>query len=191
MEYLEKIVKKTGTISLIISIIFAFIGIIMIVNPEGIIKGVSYTIGIIFILIGIYRIFNYYRNKGRNDFFNYDLVYGLIAIIIGIITMICCEQITAFYRIIVGVWITYSGILRLNVSLKLSSKDSKVWLFSSIISILMLMCGLYIIFNANVILVTMGVLVVIYSVLDIIESIIFIKSIKNTYVIAEVKSDKQ
>ena len=86
MDHFEKIVKKTGVTSLITSIIFALIGILMITNPDGIIKFVSYIIGIIFIAMGIYKMFNYYRNKGKYDIFNYDIAYGIIAIIIGLIT---------------------------------------------------------------------------------------------------------
>ena len=71
MDHFEKIVKKTGVTSLITSIIFALIGILMITNPDGIIKFVSYIIGIIFIAMGIYKMFNYYRNKGKYDIFNY------------------------------------------------------------------------------------------------------------------------
>lgn len=38
MEYLEKVLKKTGMSSLISSIIFAILGIILIARPEGTIK---------------------------------------------------------------------------------------------------------------------------------------------------------
>lgn len=182
MDHFEKIVKKTGVTSLITSIIFALIGILMITNPDGIIKFVSYIIGIIFIAMGIYKMFNYYRNKGKYDIFNYDIAYGIIAIIIGLITMIYCRQITSFYRIIIGIWITYSGIIRLNLSLKLQSIDSRIWLYSLIISICMLLCGLYTIFTSNAILVTIGAIVLFYSVLDIIESIIFIRNTNKLYI---------
>ena len=38
MEYFEKIMKKTGWTSLLSSIVFAILGIILITNPEGTVK---------------------------------------------------------------------------------------------------------------------------------------------------------
>ena len=56
MEYLTKFFKKTGLCSLITSIIFAILGIILIFNPEGTIKVISFILGFMFILVGIYEI---------------------------------------------------------------------------------------------------------------------------------------
>ena len=58
-EYLEKILKKSGWISIAGSIIFGMIGAILIWKPEGTIKLISYLLGTIFILAGIYKIIGY------------------------------------------------------------------------------------------------------------------------------------
>ena len=62
MEYFEKIMKKTGWTSLLSSIVFAILGIILITNPEGTVKFVSAILGIMFILAGAYKIISYYQN---------------------------------------------------------------------------------------------------------------------------------
>ena len=59
MEYFEKIMKKTGWTSLLSSIVFAILGIILITNPEGTVKFVSAILGIMFILAGAYKIISY------------------------------------------------------------------------------------------------------------------------------------
>ena len=61
MEYFEKIMKKTGWTSLLSSIVFAILGIILITNPEGTVKFVSAILGIMFILAGAYKIISYYQ----------------------------------------------------------------------------------------------------------------------------------
>ena len=50
MEYIEKIFKKTGWISILESVIFAILGAIVIWKPEGTVKAISFILGIIFIL---------------------------------------------------------------------------------------------------------------------------------------------
>ena len=174
MEYFTKTIKKTGWSSLLTSIIFAALGIILIVNPNGTIKTVAYTLGTIFIIIGISKIINYIRNKGKYDFFNFDMSFGIIAIIIGLITIMYIEQIGTLFRIIISIWIIYNAIMRINIAFNLKNLDSRMWISSLILAILMFICGVYILFTANAILVTIGVIILVYSVLDIAESIIFL-----------------
>lgn len=177
MEYLEKILKKTGWNSLLSSVIFAILGIILIMNPEGTIKVVSYILGIMFILVGIYKIATYFVGKGKYDLFSNDIVYGIIAVILGIVTIVYSNTIGSIFRILIGIWIIYSGILRMSLSLKLKNINSKAWIYSLIISLVIVICGLYILFTSNAIIVTIGAIMLVYSILDIVEDIFFIKNV--------------
>lgn len=62
--------------------------------------------------------------------------------------------------------------------IKLKLVQSPVWIYSLLISIIMIICGTYTIFVSNVIVVTIGIVILIYSVLDVIEDIIFLANIK-------------
>lgn len=177
MEYLEKVLKKTGVTSLVTSIIFAILGIILIANPEGTIKFIAIILGVLFGLVGLYKIVNYIENKGKYDFYNNDIAYGVIAIVLGIVTICYSTQIGAIFRIIIGLWIVYSAILRINLSIKLKTIASNVWIYSLIIALIMAFCGIFIIYNSGAVIVTLGIVVVIYSVLDVIESIMFLNNV--------------
>ncbi|MCI8273503.1 MAG: hypothetical protein HFJ55_05425 [Clostridia bacterium] len=177
MEYFENILKKTGWSSLITSIIFAILGIVLITQPEATVKFISYIIGGTFILTGAYKILSYIYNKGKYDFYDYDMPFGIIAIILGIVTIVYSSQILAMFRIIIGLWITYSAIIRINLALKLKNINSNVWVHSLAIALIMLVCGIYILFNTAAIIVTIGVAILAYSILDIIESIIFLNNV--------------
>ena len=111
MEYLEKLFKKTGWISILESIIFAVIGGILIWKPTETVTFLSYLLGTIFIIIGITKAVNYFLSKGKYDFYNYDLIFGLMAIVIGIITIVCSNTIGSIFRIAIGVWIIYAHLL--------------------------------------------------------------------------------
>lgn len=179
MEYFTQILKKTGWGSLLTSIIFAILGIVLIVNPEATIKAVSYILGAIFILIGIYKIISYIRNQGKYNFFNFDMTFGIISIIIGLVTIVYIEQIGTIFRIIIGIWIIHNAIARINTAANLKAFDSRMWISCLTLAILMFICGLYVLFTANAILVTIGMIILVYSILDILESIIFLVNIKN------------
>ena len=179
MEYLDGVLKKTGKASLVSSIIFAILGIILIAYPEGTVKFISYVIGIMFIAVGLYKGINYIKNKEIYNMFNYDMALGIIAIIIGAVTIAYSNQIGAIFRIMIGIWIVYSAIIRMSLSAKLKVIESNTWIYSLIIAFAMIICGVFIICNSGAIVVTIGTIILIYSILDIIESIIFLKNVNS------------
>ena len=179
---MKNFLKKTGWTDVIVAIIFALIGIFMIINPDSATKIISYIIGGIFIVVGIIRIVNYYIAKGDYDFYNYDLLYGIIAIIIGVITIIYSGLIESMLRIMIGIWIIYTGLLRLSMSLKLHKADADIWIMSLILSIIMIIGGIYIILQNGVLILTVGIIMLVYSVIDLIESIIFIKNVNELFI---------
>ncbi len=178
MEYLKKILKKTGWSSIITSTIFAIIGIILIVKPETTITIITTILGISLIAIGGYKVFEYLRNKGQYDSYSYDLAYGIIAIILGIVVMAYWQEIGTIFRILIGLWIIYSSVIRVTLSLQLRSAKSKVWIYSLVIALIMLTCGIYTISNAGTVVIAVGIVILIYSILDIIEGIIFLNNLK-------------
>ena len=177
MEYLEKVLKKTGVTSLVTSIIFAILGAILIANPEGTIKFIAIILGVMFGLVGLYKIINYFENRGKYDFYNYDIAYGIIAIILGIATIAYSEQISSIFRIIIGIWIVYSSIMRFSLALKLKTISSNIWIYSIILAICMFICGLYTIFVSNLVVVSIGISILIYAIIDAIEDIIFLVNV--------------
>lgn len=181
MESIEKIFKKTGWLSILTSIVFAVIGCILIWKPVETVKVISYVLGTVFIIIGIAKTINYFVSKGKYEFFNYDLIFGLMAIVLGIITIFCSDTIGAIFRIIIGIWIVYSSIVRISLSFKLKSMDTKIWIYSLILALLMFICGLYVALNSGSVVMTIGIVVVVYSIIDIIESILFMRNVKDIF----------
>ena len=178
---MEQILKKMGWASIATSLAFMIIGIIIAYNPNTILTIISYLIGAIFVFIGIVKIISYFKTKGAYDLYNYELVYGIIAVLIGVIVVFCCDMIETLFRVFIGIWIIYSGAMRLGLALKLQkiNASSKNWIIVLIISIVILACGIYIMVNPGTIIKTMGIIMIVYSIMDIIEEAIFMKNIKN------------
>lgn len=179
MEYLKKAMKKTGIISIIESIIFIILGIILVCQPDIALKAFSYILGISFIIIGIIMIIKYLQlNKDCFEFYNYELIYGLMAVVIGFITIYYSNIIETILRIIIGIWIIYSSFIKLSLSLKMKKIEESAWIYGFILAIIMFGCGLYIILNSGAILATIGIVMIVYSIIDIIEDILCIIHIK-------------
>lgn len=178
MEYIQKILKKTGYVSMLESILFAILGVVLIAKPEETVKVISYILGACFILVGIYKIASYMQVNNKDSVYSYHLIYGVMAIVIGLIAIVYSSTIGTIFRIVIGIWIIYSSVVRASSSLRLKASKSNIWIYPMIISIIMFGCGLYIALNEGTIIITVGILMLIYAIMDIIENIIFIRHIK-------------
>lgn len=178
MEYLKNLLKKSGWMSIIESLIFAVLGIILVWKPNEIMAMISYIIGAIFITVGVIKIINYIKEKGKNDLYNYELIFGIMAAVIGLVVIVYSNTISTIFGIIIGIWIIYSSVVRASSALKLKAIKTNIWIYSLILAIIMFICGLYIILDSSVVVTTVGVIMIIYAILDIIENIIFINNVK-------------
>lgn len=173
MEYLQKLFKRTGWMSILISAVFAILGAILIWRPDETIKIISYILGIILIVIGISRIIASITAKGKYDLYNYDMIFGILGIILGIVAIMYSHIIITLLNIIVGIWITYTALLRINLALKIKKQTANTWIYVLVLALIMLACGIYIILDTRAIITTIGIILLIYSIIDIIEEIIW------------------
>ena len=174
-EYFSKI----NNMNILSSIIFIIISLVLIFNPEGTLKIISYLIGALFIVMGCIKIFNYFKDKkNENTYFKDDLVYGILYILIGIFALVATGLMASIFRIIIALWIMYTGILRLIYTFRFKVYGDNMWVLNMILSIAILACGAFILFNNGIIIVTMGVVMLCYSIIDLIEAFIFAKNIK-------------
>ena len=177
---MDKFLKKAGWTSILTSIIFAIIGLIMIYNPTTTMMFISTIIGVFFIVVGVIKLINYFVGKGNNStLFTNDIAWGLIAIILGLVTMVYSSTIESILRIMIGIWIIYSGFMRFTVSFRLKNVNSKLWAFVLILAVAMIVGGIYVTFYPGALIVTLGVIILVYAIMDLIESFIFMRNMKD------------
>jgi uncharacterized membrane protein HdeD (DUF308 family) len=175
---MKEFLKKTGWINVITSLAFAIIGIVLIANPEFALKVIATILGLLFIIIGGVKVVDYFAAKKESfDLYNYDLIFGIIAIVIGLVAIFYSNAMEFMFRLIVGIWIIYSGIIRLSLSIKLRNIKSNAWIPALIMAVIMIIAGLYVTFTQGALIITMGVIMLIYAIMDLIESAIFIKNV--------------
>ena len=85
----------------------------------------------------------------------------------------------SIFRIIVGVWIIYTGIMNLHTVAVWKDYKSRLWLVTLIGAIVNIAVGIYVLANSGAILSTIGVVLIIYGVIDIIDRFIFIRKVEN------------
>lgn len=172
----KKFLKKSGWTDIIVSLIFIIFGIMLISRPEAIVSVISILLGAIFIVMGVLKIIDYYSN-GKQD--NYLIAIATVMILIGIIIMFCADVILSVFRILIGIWIIYSGIMNLQTAIIWKDYKSRLWFVTLLLAIVTIIVGIYILINTGAILKTIGFAILIYGLVDIVESFIFIKKVDN------------
>ena len=172
---MKDFLKRSGYVSLVTSLVFALLGIIIILNPSATLNFISTIIGIATIIIGIIKFFNCFSNKDDSGKLDISKLFGTLIIIIAGIVVICYNQtIQSIIGIVVGLWIIYSSLIKFGFSIQIKTLSFPTFLVSLILSIAMFICGIYILFNASALVVSFGVIMLIFAIMDIIEEFLFI-----------------
>ena len=165
--------KKVSVASILTSIAIGILGLIILFNQNETIALLSLILGIIIMIIGIGKIISYIILRKESNFSNYDLIYGIIAIVISIIMLANANAFATIVRVIIGIWIAYTGIMKLIYALNLKSLSSSSWIAVMIMAIITIIAGVYIAIDSSILIMVFGVILIAYAVIDIIEQIIF------------------
>ena len=137
---------------------------------------ISIIFGIVFIAMGVLKLVEYFTSETKED---YLLTIALVAVVFGVIVLFASDSIISLFRIILGVWIIAAGIMDFQTTLIWKEVKSVYWTLTLVFSMLMIIAGIVILINSDILFTTIGVITIIYAVLDIIDRIIFMNKIKD------------
>ena len=175
-NFISKIFKSSilGSIGLIV------LGTLLVFQSEATIISISYIIGGILVAIGALAILRFIRNSKEKVKRDLDIVYGIVTIILGIIVIRSPHAIASIIPFIIGFIIIIKSATKLQYSFELKKNNNDLWKSTMILAFITTICGLILILNpfkgAEFITKIVGILILIYSILDIISTI----TIKNT-----------
>ena len=169
-----KVKSYASQSSLINSIIFFILGGILFTSAEKVISTLSIIIGVLMASTGIIELVIYFINRKKEISKTKDLGSGIALLIISIIFIFFANIVEQIIRFIIGAWILFSGINRLINALSINKKDKK-FLPLLIIAALLIIVGIYTIVIGDVVLSTIGIIMMIYAGIDIIGYIFYTK----------------
>ena len=173
-------------LSILSSIIFILFGLLLFINPDGVITSISLIIGLILLIIGIVELVCYFKDR-----INYQniLMLSLFFIATGIILISNPNIIATIIPIFIGVCMLALGIQKIDIAMLIKGSDR--WVYILITGIVTLLCGILLIVNpikgAFIATKMIGLIIMIYSVLDIIDCLVLKKNVKEINKIIEVE----
>ena len=171
-----KITNYKNQSSLISSIRFFILGGILFTNPDIFVTTISKIVGAALLLIAIVFMITTFINRKTKPFPVITITSIIIIILLSIMFLFFSETVEKIIRIVVGFWILFSGITKLINALKITNKNKK-FISLIIVSLLLIIIGIYTIVIGDVLLSSIGIILMIYSALDIIGYIFYIFSI--------------
>ncbi len=171
-----RILKRSSWIDIIISIIFILLGILLIKKPEETLKAISTILGIIFVAMGVLKLIQYFTEDKKDD---YLLVIALVTVIFGTIVIFASNTILSVFKLILGIWIIATGVMDFQITLIWKDFKSPSCIISILFSILIMFVGIIILINENILTTTLGIIIIIYGILDLIDRLIFMKKVGN------------
>lgn len=177
IERISADIKKSAWSAAVESLVILIFGILMVVWPDITIIVIANILGVIFIISGIYQVINYFVVKGQNDFFNNSLLSGVLALLVGIAALVIGEDLANVFRIIIGIWMIYESLVRMNTAIKLHSVGVKSWSYVLIIAICMLAVGIFVTFNTGAVITLIGWMMILSGIFGIVGDIMFIQHV--------------
>lgn len=175
VEQIGTTIKKQAWFAIVESLVVLIFGLLIVVWPNITVLVIANILGAILIVSGIYQIINYFVVRGQSDFFNNNLLTGVLSLLIGIAAIVIGDDLANIFRIIIGIWMIYESLVRMNTAIKLHSVGIKAWSYILIVAICMLVVGLFVTFNTGALMVLIGWMMILSGVFSIVSDVMFIQ----------------
>lgn len=177
------ILKKIKWNVIISSVIYVALGVALLIWKEVITQSICYVVGVISIATGIVNLIDYIRKDYTVNAYQYNLVYGVAFILIGIFIFYRVDTVILIIPVLLGFAVTISGLLKFQNAVDLIRMKYSGWGIVMIVSILNIVFGVVLIinpFNSMMILcICIGIGMIYSGVSDLIATIMLSRSIKS------------
>ena len=160
--------KSKSSLNLVTSIVTFILGAILFAKSEEVFNIITIAVGVILILYAVVTILSYKRNLklGFND--PTKIMSSVVAIVFAVIFLFFNKIVYSAFNFITGGWILFIGINRLIKAI------THKRLPQFITSIIMIALSIYVILNGTYLFLdALGVIIMVYSGIDIINYILY------------------
>ena len=172
----EKFLKRSNWTDIAIAFVFILLGALLMLKPDEMMEVLSILLGAVFAIVGILKLVDYFTSKDKED---YLLTMSVIFVIIGAIMILSPSIISNLFSIALGVWIIAAGLRNFQTTLIWKEVKSGYWTVALVFSMLMMVAGIAILSNTAIAVQVIGIIIIIYALLDIMTKMIFMKKIKD------------
>lgn len=184
-------VAKTGYIAA--SILLAVLGIVLIAWPTFSVNALGVICGILLILFGGVKLVGYFSKDLYRLAFQYDMPFGILLIILGIIMLIHPGNLASFICVVFGLSVLISSLFNIQTALDAKKFGINQWWLIFALSVIAAVWGLILVFRpseaADVMAVLLGITLLFESAVNICTVVTSVKIVKNQHPDVYVEED--
>lgn len=184
-------VAKTGYIA--VSIFLAVLGIVLIAWPTFSVNALGVICGILLILFGGVKLVGYFSKDLYRLAFQYDMPFGILLIILGIIMLIHPGNLASFICVVFGLSVLISSLFNIQTALDAKKFGINQWWLIFALSVIAAVWGLILVFRpseaADVMAVLLGITLLFESAVNICTVVTSVKIVKNQHPDVYVEED--
>ena len=179
---------KSRVSDVFVSVCIFVAGIFLLLWADKVTNMVSQILGTVSIIYGAYQLILYFKSQDKKVV---SLIYAIIFLVIGIILVARPTIVSEIISFIIGIYILLMSLK--NIGLALESKDGPNYKLGVCLGIAELIIGVLCIVGKmlipNIVLRFVGLLLVIYGIINIIDSVVVPRN-KNIIVIEHKESER-
>ncbi len=181
MKKIEQEFNKIILIEMTFSVIYTLLGLFVFLKSDTTNKTVGLLIGTFLLIYGLIELFSFF-NKNKLTLFRYNLIFGILNLILGIFIMFNPLSILNILNLSLGIGLWLEGINKMVYFFyikKLDKKSSKILVASGL---LLIFLGIMIIINpfrTLVITKTVGIFIILYNILNLNDLVLLKRKFHN------------
>ena len=181
--FMNEFIKKYSRDSLLVSVVLILLGLFLIFKPALSINVVMVALGLILAFYGVIQTVSYFSNSRQIEFFNFQLVIGLVSLLAGLVCIFNPSFINSILPLAIGVWIVLKSIttVQLAFNIKNTGTDNS-WLAMLTLAIVTFILGIIVVMNpfeaAAAAVSICGAMLVISELINVFETVYMMKMVK-------------
>ena len=173
--------------SLIVPIVFLILGIVLLTNSK-VVTWSLYLISLVLFVFGLFKNLLFYKKPEDKKDVITGTVFMTVGLILAILTFFALSWIELIFRISLAILFVYTGIIRIIKAFKQPKNIKRLYIVSSILIIL---CALLLAVFTQIEMWSIGLIVIVYSIIEIAGYIINTKYVDDNNTIKEAEVVKE
>lgn len=146
MNDIDRLFSKIMWMDIALSICLTLVGLIFLVYPDVSVTVIGIIFGLLITILGGVLIYTYLKRR-EIPLFRFNLIYGILGVILGILTIISPFTFTQVITIFIGIWILYMAIIKIDFAVRLKLLEERSWLFLLVSALLEIFMSILIFIN--------------------------------------------
>lgn len=168
---------------IIISAALCLLGAMLIAVPDFSAALLGVICGIILTLFGAVKLIGYFSKDLYRLAFQYDLIFGIVLIAVGVVILVRPESVLNFICIALGLTILADGISKIRISIESKRFGIREWWLILVSAVLTSAMGLVLMFrpaqSVRVMMIILGITLLLEGILNLCTVITAVKIIKH------------